>query len=530
MLALRHGNRLMIETLAAARAAEQSGRWDEALEIYESALRSRDVLKDVSVAEILRKTGLVQYHRGYFDSAAELFESSRDIAENEGLLDQVALAANCQAVAVEALGRLDEAELLYGEAYELARRVQNKRLLVMITQNLGTVASIRGDSRAALAHYKKALHGFVELVDTRGVARTFNNMGMAHAELTEVDAADNCYARAFEVASITEDSELLGTIALNRAELMIKALRFVEARDACDDAFEIFGRLGSRSGLAETYKCYAMIYRYSGKLQLAAAHLEIVADVAREAHHPLLEGEAAQELGLVHLADGRNADALRQFNQAYGIFDSLHAVHRLTTIDRLLNELELYYTEAASTWSESIEAKDPYTAGHCRRVANLSTAVAEQFGFGRRDLHWLRIGALLHDVGKINVRAEVLNKPGALTADEWEEMKTHTTSGAAIIDAIQFPDHVRAMVRNHHERWNGTGYPDQLAGESIPLSARILTVADIYDALTSARSYRPPRRRFEALKIMKDEVGRGIDGKVFEAFLSVLDSLRQTED
>ena len=156
-------------------------------------------------------------------------------------------------------------------------------------------------------------------------------------------------------------------------------------------------------------------------------------------------------------------------------------------------------------WGESIEGKDCYTQGHCVRVADLACTLAARAGFDEKTLFWFRIGALLHDVGKLIVPQEVLNKPGKLDEDEWRVMRRHPEAGVELLADIEFPWDVRPMVRNHHEKWNGTGYPDGLAGNEIPLSARILCIADVYDALTTTRSYRAGYSHEKAVQIMTED-------------------------
>jgi putative nucleotidyltransferase with HDIG domain len=148
--------------------------------------------------------------------------------------------------------------------------------------------------------------------------------------------------------------------------------------------------------------------------------------------------------------------------------------------------------------------------------------LAEAVGITGRDLTWLRMGAFLHDVGKTGVPTEVLNKPGKLTDEEFELMKRHTVLGDAIISETPFPWDIRPIVRNHHERWNGTGYPDRLAGENIPYHARILCVADVYDALTTARSYRGAMSHEQAMEIMRKESGTTFDPELFALFDSLM--------
>jgi HD-GYP domain-containing protein (c-di-GMP phosphodiesterase class II) len=132
------------------------------------------------------------------------------------------------------------------------------------------------------------------------------------------------------------------------------------------------------------------------------------------------------------------------------------------------------------------------------------------------------MGAFLHDVGKTKVDVGILNKPGKLDAREWEEMRAHTVAGDEIVAELGFPYDIRAIVRSHHERWDGTGYPDRLAGEQIPLNARILCVADVYDALTTSRSYRAELPVEEARSIMVELSGAAFDPSLLDVFLRIL--------
>jgi putative nucleotidyltransferase with HDIG domain len=169
-------------------------------------------------------------------------------------------------------------------------------------------------------------------------------------------------------------------------------------------------------------------------------------------------------------------------------------------------------------WGDSIESKDHYTQGHCERVADLACALAEAVGIDQKSLFWFRIGALLHDVGKLTIPPEVLNKPGRLTAEEWALVKHHPVAGVQMLADIEFPWDVRPIVESHHERWDGGGYPYGVAGEAIPLTARILCIADVYDALTSERSYKKAVSHEQALEMMRSEVGTQFDPELFAHF------------
>ena len=169
--------------------------------------------------------------------------------------------------------------------------------------------------------------------------------------------------------------------------------------------------------------------------------------------------------------------------------------------------------------AQAVEQRDGQTAGHCERLAFISVAIGVALGLKRANLLALYRGAHLHDVGKVGIPDSILFKPGRLTADEWVTMRSHTTRGEDICRHLKTLKPVLPIIRHHHERWDGTGYPDGLRGEQIPLLARILQIADIYDALTSARPYKPAYKPAEALIILKQETDNGWrDPRIFRLF------------
>ena len=173
-----------------------------------------------------------------------------------------------------------------------------------------------------------------------------------------------------------------------------------------------------------------------------------------------------------------------------------------------------------------MDRSDPASpALHSERVAMLAASLAHALGI--QDTAWLeslRLGCAVHDIGKLAVPEQILKKPGALTPDEWETVRRHPEWGALLVERLGMSREVGAAVRHHHERWDGSGYPDGLVGDSIPLAARMVAVVDVYDALTSDRSYRPALPREEALRVMDEEAGRTIDPNIYRVFRDVVAS------
>ena len=173
--------------------------------------------------------------------------------------------------------------------------------------------------------------------------------------------------------------------------------------------------------------------------------------------------------------------------------------------------------------AQTVEHRDPYTGKHCQRLAVASVMLGEALGLGSQDLTALYRGGYLHDIGKIGIPDAILFKQGALTDEEWEVMRSHPTRGEEICRPMQSLAPVLPIIRSHHERWDGSGYPDGLAGEDIPLLARILQVTDIYDALTTERPYKPALSPTDAFAVMEDEVRRGWrDPELVPLFASII--------
>ena len=180
------------------------------------------------------------------------------------------------------------------------------------------------------------------------------------------------------------------------------------------------------------------------------------------------------------------------------------------------------YLATIKSLALAIDAKDQYTHQHILRVQRYAVAAATHLGLTGNELEAINTGALLHDIGKLGVPEYVLLKPGRLTDEEFAKIKQHPEIGAAILDPVEFPWPVLPVVRSHHEKWDGTGYPDGLAGEDIPRTARILAVADVYDALTSSRSYRNAWTHERACEVIKKDRGTHFDPVIADAFLEVI--------
>ena len=189
----------------------------------------------------------------------------------------------------------------------------------------------------------------------------------------------------------------------------------------------------------------------------------------------------------------------------------------------LVQRLQEAYVGTAEALANALEAKDQYTADHAGSIADMAVEVGREFGLDEESLRDLRYAAIFHDIGKIAIPDAILNKPGPLTPAEYEVMKRHTVVGEQILGPVQFLEQVRRIVRHDHERWDGTGYPDGLAGRQIPIGARIVLVVDAFHAMISDRPYRKGMSEEAARLELRAHAGTQFDPDVVDAFLRVLD-------
>jgi len=249
-------------------------------------------------------------------------------------------------------------------------------------------------------------------------------------------------------------------------------------------------------------------------------HSRSVADLAVRAAMCAPLTNRGKVLGIVYV-DSQSADAFAREDLA--LFSAM-ALKTGIAVDnaRLYDDLRSLFYNTVETLVRTIQAKDPYTSGHSTRVSRYGLLVAEKLGLSTKEKHQLYLASMLHDIGKIGVPDDLLNRPGKLSDEEMERVRNHVQLGASMIEMLGEMHPIVPLIRHHHESWDGSGYPDGLKGEEIPLISRIVSVADMYDAMTSDRPYRKRRHQHEAVEEIKRCIGTKLDPRVAEAFLMVL--------
>ncbi len=192
---------------------------------------------------------------------------------------------------------------------------------------------------------------------------------------------------------------------------------------------------------------------------------------------------------------------------------------RTAKLQQAYGDLKKAYLDSVKVLAEAIDAKDPYTRGHSDRVRRMSLRIAVSLGFTEERMEILEYGALLHDIGKIGIKDEILRKPGPLSPEEYRMIQEHPLIGAKIVEGIDFFKDKIAMIRNHHEHFDGKGYPDGLAGEAIPLEARLIAVPDAFDAMASSRPHRGSMPTEHILVEMEKHKGKQFDPRILKIFL-----------
>ncbi len=491
-----------------ARVADREGRRDDARALYERALFSLQRRADAPIASsLMRWIGCLHHQSGDVDAAIEAFDAALMIAQLADDAAEIGKAFNEQAGVHRRLGQLDRAESLYSEARTRALDTQEIRLAAMAAQSLGTIALVRGDHDKALRHHRASLAEYRSLGVPKEVLGSLRDMGQLCVELERWDDSARAFDEGAQIAEALGDIAERVRIQSQRVALEIARGDFVAAGRACEVARSLASTLPESDAIGEIEKHLGTIARETGELGAAEEHFERALQIAVERRDLLLSAETAREHAETCKKQGRLRDALIHLNRGHRILTQLATSRELFDLDRRAARLERQFLEVARQWAGSIESKDRHTQGHCERVADLACALAIRDGCESRDLFWFRMGATVHDIGKLIIPSDVLNKPGKLAPDEWELIKRHPVAGVEMLVEMDFPGGVGPMVRSHHERWDGQGYPDGLSGEDIPRAARMLCIADVYDALLSKRSYKGALSHEAALDIMRADSG-----------------------
>src|SRR5213595_1721641 len=309
----------------------------------------------------------------------------------------------------------------------------------------------------------------------------------------------------FEVYAAGSGEEALQQLRRHRVSLMLCDIRMpgTSGVDLVPQALEIEPELAILMLTAVNDATSAALCMQRGAMDYLTKPIEL-ADLGRAVQRALKRREMLLENR--HLNQWLKEEVTTRTAELHRERDKLERIS-VATLEALVNALE---------------AKDPYMRGHSARVADLAATLAHQLGLSDEELERVRVAGRLHDIGKIGTRESVLNKQGALTPEEFEHVKQHVLIGSQILAPLPYLENMIAMVRSHHERWDGTGYPDGMRGEEIPLGGRIIGAAEVFDALSTSRAYQEKMTPEKAVQRAADLAGTVLDPQVYEALASVV--------
>ncbi len=314
----------------------------------------------------------------------------------------------------------------------------------------------------------------------------------------------------FEVYAAGSADEALQQLRLHKVALMLSDIRMpgTSGVDLVPEALEIEPDLAILMLTAVNDATSAALCMQRGAMDYLTKPIEL-ADLGRAVQRALKRREMLLEN--------------RHLNQ----WLKEEVTTRTAELHRQQHRMERISTATLEALVNALEAKDPYLRGHSARVADLSANIAMEIGLSDEEVERIRMAGRLHDLGKIGTRDAVVNKEGPLTPEEFEHVKQHVIIGAQILAPLVHLGDIVNMVKSHHERFDGTGYPDGLRGEEVPLGGRVIAAAEVYDALTTARPYQAKMTPEQAVERMADLAGTVLDPKVYEALVRIV-GRRQT--
>lgn len=277
-------------------------------------------------------------------------------------------------------------------------------------------------------------------------------------------------------------------------------------------------KMPEMSGLELLRKLKAVSPKITVIMITAFPEIDMAVEAMRLGAYDFLTKPVTLDLVVLSVRKALEKKRLEEEVELYHKNLELLVEERTSKLQYAYRVLKKSYLDSVKVLAEAIDAKDPYTRGHSDRVRKMSIKIATHLGFAEDQLENLEYGALLHDIGKIGIKDEILQKQGALTLEEYHYIQEHPLIGVKILEDVDyFRDKVR-MIRHHHEHFDGSGYPDGLTGEAIPIEARIIAVPDAFDAMTSMRPHREAMSLEEVLSEMKRCRGKQFDPQVLDLF------------
>lgn len=521
---------------------------------------------------LIRKGGIL-FDRRLYPAAREAWQEALDLAEGEESPPDKARALNALGVLFLAQRDLEQALDLLSKALAilLESPAPDQRLLGQVYFNLGSVHWYAESNRAGLDALRSALAIFEAQGNRLSIARARLSLGALAILDEDFEEAAKQTAAALEIFQEEAQPYFSGIAAKNLGAIRTAQGDYLTADQHLRQAWQLMKEAGDLNQIAYTLTELSRLQLRQGRLAEAVrsghrALVTLLSDVgtmdkaeAARIHYLFAEifsvrGDYDKSLGYLQraMAYYQSLGMRRELETATNSFATMQAARskaapavsrdQETTGGRkgiigpldssspggasaksrralVKEELHLKYLDTFFSLVDLLEEKEPYTRGHSERVTAYTLIMANELGLGEKDKETLAVSGRLHDVGKLTIDATILNKPGPLDERERLLVQRHPVAGAEMLRSTISSYEALAVIRHHHERFDGGGYPDGRQGQEIPLLTRILTVADAYDAMTSDRPYRPALSHSQALAELEDKAGTQFDLNMVDAFI-----------
>lgn len=495
-----------------------------------------------------RAHGSAYFERGLYCAAEEQWLEWLRIAEETGSRLEKARALNALGVLYYSRHDFERAISYYERASAWIGDDEDPATLARVHSNLGWALWYMGNFHRAKYAFQYSLELFEPLGMEVLAARVRMGLGLLYLETAELDLAYDYTRQALTVFETHGDQNYEGRACINLGAVLTEKKDYDGARTFLDRAERIHRSRENKRMLAYTYTELARLYERRGDFGAAMDYcnrslVTIFSDITQVDRMEV--ARLSHLFGRIFTAMGDYDKATGYLERAYDYYNILHVAHQKERVAHDLKiagcgtgnllqartriavedgqfreqELRLQYLNTFLCLADALEAKDPYTRGHSERVTAYALLIAHEMGLSHKEKEILGCAGRLHDVGKMTVSDTILNKPGRLTDEEYAHIKKHPKAGADMTRFILTSREALSLVRHHHERYDGKGYPDGLKGKEIPFLTRILSVADVYDALTSDRPYRPAFPHSKAMQIIIENSGTQFDPDVVAAFV-----------
>lgn len=522
-------------------AIASRGGYHESMEHFNIALAIYTDLDDkTGIAGTHTNVGVVYSDQGRLDLALDQHLKALAIYEKINDMHRIAHSLNCIGVVFRKRNNLDKAEYYYLKALKIRIKTGDISGLAMSYNNMGILAKERGDPEKALSYFNKSLKLKEGLGDRRGILVSCSNIGDIYAGMKAYNESLKLYMKSLAIGeeigdekNICESCNKIGRLLtiLGEPEHALKYLKRglqisvdigvgILESDSYKDLSDLYNSTGNYEKAFQYYKKHSILMReiFSKKSAESINRLQIRYEAEKR----------EKEAELYYL---RNVELQREIKERERVEDQLTAQEHLldqrvrdrtVKLQNNVKKLKISMEGTIYTLSRIIELKDPYTSGHQMRVAELSRLIAIEMDFTEERVEAIFMVSLVHDIGNICIPQEILSRSWELTTLEQEMIQTHPQTGYDILSEIEFPWPVADVILQHHEMYNGTGYPNGLKHEEIMIEARIIAVADVVEAMTSHRPYRSIPGLEEAIREITSNSGILYDPDVVDACKNVI--------